>query len=199
MPVKKKVKKPRVKKPKGLRQKQKQKQQQKVSVNVSAGGSGGGGYIPIPQAPAFDYNLLSQLIRPANTVDVPLIAQANPEPIMARAPVEEAIRPAFQVPVGAPSMKKKAPIRFAEGDAPAIESERFETERAPRSDKNKPRGSYKEKAILEGRDIQNQFALRASSPSASESEDIRIRSGGNIRAISEYMQPMQGGGGAKFV
>jgi len=180
MPVKKKVKKPRVKKPKGLRQKQ--KQQQKVSVNVSAGGSGGGGYIPIPQAPAFDYSLLSQLIRPANTVNVPLIAQANPEQIASRAPVEEAIRPTFQVPVGAPSMKKKPPLRFAEGDAPVIESEIIGG-KAPRSDKDKPRGSYKEKAIEEGRNIQNIFAMRAKSPSASESEGIQSE-GSNIRFLS---------------
>jgi hypothetical protein len=87
--TKKKPKKPRakraVKSKKGLKQKQKQRQQ--VNVNVSAGGSGGGGYIPIPQAPEINYSLLSQLIRPANTVDVP---------IRAAAPVPEApfVRPA---------------------------------------------------------------------------------------------------------
>lgn len=76
---KKKPKKPRAKrapakKSKGLKQKQKQRQQ--VNVNVSAGGSGGGGYIPIPQAPEINYSLLSQLIRPAATVDVPIRAAA---------------------------------------------------------------------------------------------------------------------------
>lgn len=60
---------------KGL--KQKQKQQQRVNVNVSSGGGGGsGGFIPIPQAPSIDYALLSNLLRPANTVDVPIRAQA---------------------------------------------------------------------------------------------------------------------------
>jgi len=56
-------------------------------VNVSAGGSGGGGYIPIPQAPEINYSLLSQLIRPAATVDMPIRAQV---------PVPEApfVRPA---------------------------------------------------------------------------------------------------------
>jgi hypothetical protein len=76
--TKKKPRKPRakraVKSKKGLKQKQKQRQQ--VNVNVSAGGSGGGGYIPIPQAPEINYSLLSQLIRPANTVDVPIRAAA---------------------------------------------------------------------------------------------------------------------------
>jgi hypothetical protein len=77
--TKKKPKKPRAKrgpakKSKGLKQKQKQRQQ--VNVNVSAGGSGGGGYIPIPQAPEINYSLLSQLIRPAATVDMPIRAAA---------------------------------------------------------------------------------------------------------------------------
>jgi hypothetical protein len=59
---------------KGLKQKQKQKQQ--VTVNVSSGG-GGGGFIPAPvsQAPTFDYSLLANLIRPAATVDIPIMAQ----------------------------------------------------------------------------------------------------------------------------
>ena len=89
MPVKK-TKKPRARKApakkKGLKQKQKQKQIQKVNVQVSAGGSGGGGtqFIPMPSAPAFDYAQLASLIRPANTVDVPIRAQPNPEPLPAR-------------------------------------------------------------------------------------------------------------------
>jgi len=89
MPVKK-TKKPRTRKApakkKGLKQKQKQKQQQKVNVQVSTGGGGGGGtqFIPIPSAPVFDYAQLASLIRPANTVDVPIRAQANPEPLPAR-------------------------------------------------------------------------------------------------------------------
>jgi len=93
MPPKKRVKKSRVKKPvkKGL--KQKQKQQQKVNVSVSAGGSGGGGtqFIPMPQAPTFDYAQLANLIRPANTVDIPIRAQANPEPLPARAGEEASL------------------------------------------------------------------------------------------------------------
>jgi hypothetical protein len=88
MPVKK-TKKPRARKApakkKGLKQKQKQKQQQKVNVQVSTGGGGGGTqFIPMPSAPAFDYAQLAQLIRPAATVDVPIRAQANPEPLPAR-------------------------------------------------------------------------------------------------------------------
>ena len=75
--TKKKPKKPRAKRlksKKGLKQKQKQKQQ--VTVNVSAGGSGGGGYVPIPQSPSIDYGLISQLLRPAATTDVPIRAAA---------------------------------------------------------------------------------------------------------------------------
>lgn len=65
--------------------KQKQKQKQVVNVQVSSGGSGGGGFIPVPQAPSFDYNLLANLIRPANTVDMPIRAMAPvPEPVQVR-------------------------------------------------------------------------------------------------------------------
>lgn len=70
---------------------QKQKQRQVVNVQVSSGGSGGGGtsFIPMPQAPAFDYSLLASLIRPANTVDMPIRAMAPiPEPIQVR-PAEQ--------------------------------------------------------------------------------------------------------------
>ena len=68
---------------KGLKQKQKQKQQ--VTVNVSSGG--GGGFIPAPvsQAPTFDYSLLANLIRPAATVDVPIMAQQMADALPARA------------------------------------------------------------------------------------------------------------------
>ena len=100
----KKAKKPRTrrapaKKNKGL--KQKQKQRQVVNVSVSAGGSGGGGtqFIPMPQAtqaPQFDYSLLASLIRPANTVDVPIRAAAPvAESVATRAAEPEAIRPSF--------------------------------------------------------------------------------------------------------
>lgn len=80
--TKKKPRKPRAKRApakkskKGLKQKQKQKQQ--VTVSVSAGGSGGGGFVPIPsfvpipQSPSIDYGLISQLLRPAATTDVPI-------------------------------------------------------------------------------------------------------------------------------
>jgi hypothetical protein len=111
----KKEKKPRTRrapaKKKGLRQKQKQRQV--VNVQVSAGGSGGGGYIPVPQAPSIDYRLISQLIRPANTVDVPMREMA---PIAA--PI--AVRPA-------------EPESLAEA-MPAVSKARKE-----RSDKGKPR------------------------------------------------------------
>ena len=80
----------RAKKPKE-KARQKQKQRQTVNVQVSSGGSGGGGtsFIPMPQAPAFDYSLLANLIRPANTVDMPIRAMAPiPEPVQVR-PAEE--------------------------------------------------------------------------------------------------------------
>ena len=116
----KKAKKPRTrrapaKKNKGL--KQKQKQRQVVNVSVSAGGSGGGGtqFIPMPQAtqaPQFDYSLLASLIRPANTVDVPIRAAAPvAESVATRAAEPEAIRPSFMdaevsaQPAGTPKVR----------------------------------------------------------------------------------------------
>ena len=97
----KKEKKPRTKrapaKKKGLRQKQKQRQV--VNVQVSSGGSGGGGYIPVPQAPSIDYRLISQLIRPANTVDVPMREMAPiAAPIAVRPAEPEPLRPAMAEP-----------------------------------------------------------------------------------------------------
>lgn len=79
----------RAKKPKE-KARQKQKQRQVVNVQVSSGGSGGGtSFIPLPQAPAFDYSLLANLIRPANTVDMPIRAMAPiPEPVQVR-PAEQ--------------------------------------------------------------------------------------------------------------
>ena len=75
----------RAKKPKE-KARQKQKQRQTVNVQVSSGGSGGGtSFIPMPQAPAFDYSLLASLIRPANTVDMPIRAMTPiPEPVQTR-------------------------------------------------------------------------------------------------------------------
>jgi len=93
----------RAKKPKE-KARQKQKQRQTVNVQVSSGGSGGGGtsFIPMPQAPAFDYSLLANLIRPANTVDMPIRAMAPiPEPVQVR-PAEE--------PTLAEAKKQRVPV-----------------------------------------------------------------------------------------
>lgn len=146
--------------------KQKQKQRQVVNVQVSSGGGGGtSGFIPIPQAPAFDYNLLANLIRPANTVDVPIrMAAPIPEPI--------AVRPA-EPPALSEMMTQTEPF----GLNPYVsESETNAPLRASRSDKGKSRGSYKEKAIIEGRNIQNIFALGGGTagPSESESESFQV-------------------------
>lgn len=99
---------------KGLKQKQKQKQQ--VTVNVSSGG--GGGFIPAPvsQAPTFDYSLLANLIRPAATVDVPIMAQQMAPALPARAAEAPSLVAsiATQTPVKPPSSlsaKEKAMIR----------------------------------------------------------------------------------------
>jgi hypothetical protein len=110
-PKRKRVRKPKEdKKKKGLKQKQKQKQI--VNVQVSSGGSGGGGFVPVPSAPAIDYNLLSNLLRPASTVDVP---------IRAMAPIEN---PIATRPAEAPSLAEEMPTAKA---------------RKVRSDAGKPR------------------------------------------------------------
>ena len=98
--------------------KQRQKQRQEVNINLSSGGSGGGGsggggtsFIPTPQAPAFDYSLLANLIRPANTVDMPIRAMAPiPEPVQVR-PAEE--------PTLAEAKKQRVPVsmRMSESEA----------------------------------------------------------------------------------
>jgi len=66
----------------------------------------------------------------------------------------------FPVPFGAPKGKGKNPYES--------ESEGSPRARPIRSDANKPRGSYKEKAIAEGRNMQNLFALRAGSETEGE-------------------------------
>ena len=120
--TKKKPKKPRAKRlksKKGLKQKQKQRQQ--VNVNVSAGGSGGGGYIPIPQAPEINYSLLSQLIRPAATVDMPIrAAAAVPEAPFVRPAEPESLASEIK-PKRKYTRKPKTDIPVAEGYLSEIE------------------------------------------------------------------------------
>tara|TARA_R110002126_G_scaffold258266_4_gene401215 strand:- start:31 stop:642 length:612 start_codon:yes stop_codon:yes gene_type:complete len=110
---------PAKKSKKGLKQKQKQRQQ--VNVNVSAGGSGGGGYIPIPQAPEINYSLLSQLIRPAATVDMP---------IRAAAPVPEApfVRPAEPESLASELKPKRKYTRKPKTEIPVAEGYLSEVE-----------------------------------------------------------------------
>jgi len=195
MPPKKRGKKSRARKPvkKGLKQKQKQKQQQKVNVSVSAGGSGGGGtqFIPMPQAPAFDYAQLANLIRPANTVDVPIRAQANPEPIASRAPEAESLKELT-------SKQVSKQLRFSEGEPEEIEFESLPEgkTRAPRADKGKARGSTKEKYTNVGRNIQNEYQLGVmggSNPYASEPETPKKT------GVMSFSEMTGGGSSASFV
>jgi len=92
-----------------------------VNVQVSAGGSGGGGtqFIPMPQSPSIDYSLLANLIRPANTVDVPIRAAAPvAESVATRAAEPESLmaameRPASQTSTGGGSSKEaEAPYGY---------------------------------------------------------------------------------------
>lgn len=152
----KKAKKPRKKREpkKGLKQKQKQKQV--VNVQVSSGGGGGSGYIPIPQAPEINYSLLSQLLRPANVVDVP-IREAAPmaESIATRAAETQTLAEDIERPRRQPVMSESESSLGGGGFMSADSL----TVKPARSDKGKARGSYKEKAVIEGRNVQNEFAL----------------------------------------
>ena len=170
---------------------QKQKQRQTVNVQVSSGGSGGGGtsFIPMPQAPAFDYSLLASLIRPANTVDMPIRAMsAIPEPVQTREAEAQTIaesiaesrvpsgppisKGGFPVPTGFPSRSKQAMSESSGVESGFITSDTERVVKAPRADKGKSRGSYKEKQINIGRNVQNLFALGASTSGfASGGED----------------------------
>lgn len=95
--------------------KQKQKQKQVVNVQVSSGGGGGSGYIPIPQAPEINYSLLTQLLRPAATVDVPIrAAAAIPQPIAVRPAEPESLASELK-PKRKYTRKPKVEIPVAEG------------------------------------------------------------------------------------
>ena len=80
----------------------------------------------------------------------------------------------FPMPTGLPKKKlnigeqvelQSEFINLASSNPYGSESESSFVSRKPRSDIGKARGSSKEKAILEGRNIQNVFALRAGSGS----------------------------------
>jgi len=111
-------------------QKQKQKQKQKQSVNVkvstSSGGSGGGtSFIPMPQAPAIDYAMLSQYLRPPNTVDAPIAAK-SPEISAARTKIAERLamrKPEDLMPqVRATEQASMGPLQGGISSAPIRES-----------------------------------------------------------------------------
>lgn len=143
----------RAEKKKGLKQKQKQKQV--VNVQVSSGG--GGGYIPIPQAPEIDYSLISNLLRPANVVDVPIRAAAPmAESIATRAAETQTLAEDIERPRRPSVMSESESSLGGEGFMSADSL----TGKPARADKGKARGSYKEKAVTEGRNVQNEFALR---------------------------------------
>jgi len=175
---------------KGLKQKQKQKQEQKVNVSVSAGGSGGGGtqFIPMPQAPAFDYAQLANLIRPAATVDVPIRAQANPESMVASAPEAKSLK----------ELTSKQ-LRFSEGEPEEIEFESMPEYIAPKADiktrkQRGPYGSTKEKYTNVGRNIQNVFAMGAMGTNPYSSEPETTKKTG-VMSFGE----LTGGGSSSFV
>jgi len=175
---------------KGL--KQKQKQRQVVNVSVSAGGSGGGGgFIPFPTSPSpsIDYGLISNLLRPANTVDVPIRAAAPmTESIATRPPEAESLK----------ELTSKQ-LRFSEGEPEEIEFESMPESIAPKATKKtgKPRGPYgstKEKYTNVGRNIQNVFSMGAMGTNPYSSEPETTKKTGVV-SFGE----LTGGGSSSFV
>lgn len=139
-------------------QKQKQKQKQSVNVKVSTGGGGGGtSFIPMPtsSAPQFDVN---QLIQGLGAIRPPPIVPASIAGKVAESQTEE------------PLMSQ---VRSSESLSMGPPTGGFSQ---PRSDKGKPRGSYKEKQINVGRNIQNEFVLGSGGESQSGGEPSRVRS-----------------------
>jgi hypothetical protein len=127
MPVKKK----RAARPKKRKYTQKQKQKQKQSVNVKVStGSGGGGtsFIPMPQAPAIDYAMLSQYLRPPNTVDVPIAAK-SPEISAARTKIAERLamrKPEDLMPnVRSSEQASMGPLQGGIAEAPVREKRKY--------------------------------------------------------------------------
>jgi len=122
--IKGKRKRTRAKKPKE-KARQKQKQRQVVNVQVSSGGSGGGGtsFIPMPQAPAFDYSLLANLIRPANTVDMPIRAMASiPNPVATREAESQTLAEALTSEISTQTGPLRPAPPIPKADAPKVKA-----------------------------------------------------------------------------
>lgn len=95
----------------------------------------------------------------------------QPQSITEEIPSRSSFKP-FAMPTGIPKKKimigeelelKSEFLNLASNNPYGSESEGGFSPRKPRADVGKPRGSYKEKAVIEGRNIQNVFALGSSS------------------------------------
>ena len=157
------------------KQKQKQKQivKQNVKVNVqSSGGSGGGGTqspnYPQSSENVYILNALGQIAESLKRkASAPIANAFSSTP----ANDSETVKSVFNAPINTnkpvelglstehPSTKKKERITIYESEGSPTPSEAYYSPRAPRKDIGKSRGSYKEKAIIEGRNVQNIFAL----------------------------------------
>ena len=153
--------------------KQKQKQRQVVNVQVSSGGSGGGtSFIPLPQAPAFDYSLLANLIRPANTVDMPIRAMAPiPEPVQ--------VRPAEQPTLAGAKTGGGRRIVESETEGEFVQVRESKAEKRVRSEAEKERRRQTDalRKIREAKEIEEN--LRRSVPTA----EAQLYSGGATPAF----------------
>jgi hypothetical protein len=173
------------------KQKQKQKQivKQNVKVNVqSSGGSGGSAPTPMyqPYQASENVNTLNVLGQIAHLLKTPKPV----EKIFSSAPTNDSstLDAVFNAPIntnkpvqlGLDSEKsqkiKKERIMISENEGSPTTSESFPS-RSRRKDIGKPRGSYKEKAIAEGRNIQNIFALGGSEMGPSSLPEEAMNSG----------------------
>ena len=156
------------------KQKQKQKQivKQNVKVNVQSSGGSGGGGTQSPNYPQSSENvyMLNALGQIAESLKRQASIPVAREFLSTPANDASTVQAVFNAPINTnkpvqlgldterPSTKKKERITIYESEGSPTPSEAF-SPRAPRKDIGKPRGSYKEKAIIEGRNFQNLFSL----------------------------------------
>lgn len=185
------------KKPKP-KQKQKQKQivKQNVKVNVqSSGGSGGSSPYPIYPQSSENVYMLNALGQIAESLKRQASAPVAREFLSTPANDASTVKAVFNAPIDTnkpvqlgldterPSTKKKERITIYESEGSPTPSETF-SQKPPRKDINKPRGSYKEKYINLGKNALNEYQLGVSTGGGSSLLQ-EVMSGGAGAGITE--------------
>ena len=176
-------------KKKKLKQKQKQKQVVKQNVKVtvqSSGGSGGGGSsVPSRFTDTSGENVRLQGLIEQLSRRIPMSVPVSSAPAYNPLNDADTLKSVFEAPIdydkpielgniSSAKLSKEIFSRmppseaYAQVEAPSAEEE---VPIGRRKDFAKPRGSYKEKAIQEGRNIQNIFALAPSEITSGASKE----------------------------